>query len=288
MLRLLYGNVTPEEFHDPIWFGELKEVIDNYEPDIIYFDSWLDQIPEEYLYKFTSYYLQQSKAKNKEVAIFRKQGDLPLNISMENLEKSRKGEKQNRLWATEETISTDSWCYTQDMQLRSSKDLINVLVDVVSKNGVFMLNVSPRADGIIPVEQQDILLSIGAWMDKNGEAIYGTRPWHTYGEGPTTQPEGDFANHKEFMKLKYSSQDIRYTAKGGNIYAFTLGTPQAGSMVVLKGFAKKAVNASLKIKDVSVLGTNEKIEWTLQPEGLHVKTPSMQGDKAVVFKVECN
>lgn len=86
MLRLLYGNVTPEEFYDPIWFGELKEVIDNYNPDIIYFDAWLDLIPEEYLYKFTKYFIEDSKKKNKEVAIFRKQGDLPLNISMEILE----------------------------------------------------------------------------------------------------------------------------------------------------------------------------------------------------------
>ena len=108
MLRLLYGNVTPEEFYEPIWLGELKEVIDNYSPDIIYFDSWLNLIPEEYLYKFTQYFLEDAKKKNKEVAIFRKQEDLPLNVSMEILEKSRKQEIESRLWTTEETISTDS------------------------------------------------------------------------------------------------------------------------------------------------------------------------------------
>lgn len=121
MLRLLYGNVTPEEFYEPIWLGELKEVIDNYSPDIIYFDSWLNLIPEEYLYKFTQYFLEDAKKKNKEVAIIRKQEDLPLNVSMEILEKSRKQEIESRLWTTEETISTDSWCFTEDMEIAKKR-----------------------------------------------------------------------------------------------------------------------------------------------------------------------
>ena len=288
MLRLLYGNVTPEEFYDPIWFGELKEVIDNYNPDIIYFDAWLDLIPEKYLYKFTDYFIEDSKKKNKEVAIFRKQGDLPLNVSVEILEKSRKQEIDPHIWTTEETISTDSWCYTEDMELRKSKDLINVLIDVVSKNGIFMLNVSPRADGIIPLEQQEILLEIGDWMKVNGEAIYGTRPWHIWGEGPTSQPEGSFDNHKEFMKLKYSADDVRYTRKGNIVYAFTLGTPKAGEYMIFKGFAKKYHSDFGQIKNVSVLGTNQIIEWDIVKEGLRVKAPILSGNAAVVFKVECN
>lgn len=287
MLRLLYGNVTPEEFYDPIWFGELKEVIDNYAPDIIYFDAWLDLIPEEYLYKFTQYFLETGKKENKEVVILRKQGDLPLNVSMEILEKSRKQEIEPRLWTTEETISTDSWCYTEDMELRKSKDLINVLIDVVSKNGIFMLNVSPRADGIIPLAQQIILLEIGDWLKMNGEAIYGTRPWYVFGEGPTAQPVGDFANHKEFMKLKYSAEDIRYTTKDNVIYAMTLGMPEAGKRIILKGFTSNRHTKSLKVKSVSALGTNQPINWSLTKEGLVVEVPVMSGDDALVFKVEC-
>lgn len=285
MLRLLYGNVTPEEFYDPIWFGELKEVIDNYQPDIIYFDAWLDKIPEEYLYKFSKYYIEDGRKRNKDVAIFRKQGDLPLNVSMEILEKSRKQEIVPQLWTTEETISTDSWCYTEDMELRESRDLVNVLIDVVSKNGVLLLNVSPRADGVIPVEQQEILLGIGDWLNVNGEAIYGTRPWYTFGEGPTAQPEGDFANHKEFMKLKYSPEDVRYTTKGDAVYAITLGMPEAGKTVCFKGFGSVASKAH-KVKNVSVLGTNEPIKWDHASDGLRVQVPAMNGDKALVFKVE--
>ena len=287
MLRLLYGNVTPDEFYEPIWFGKLKEVIDNYEPDIIWFDAWLDAIPEEYLYKFVQYYIRESKKQTKDVVICRKQGDLPLNVSIENLEKSRKQNIEPRLWMTDETISTDSWSYTEDMELKKAKDLIDVLVDVVSKNGVLLLNVSPRADGIIPQEQQDILLSIGEWLAVNGEAIYGTRPWYTYGEGPTTQPAGDFANHKEFLKVKYSWKDVRYTQKGNTIYATLLGVPQADELFTFAGFASPSFPSSLKVKNVSMLGSNQPINWEMLNQGLQVKIPLIAGDKAVVFKIEC-
>lgn len=286
MLRLLYGNVTPEEFYDPMWFGELKEVIDNYNPDIIYFDSWLDCVPEKYLHKFADYYISEGTRKGQDVVILRKQGDLPLNVSMENLEKSRKQGIEPRLWTTEETISTDSWCYTEDMELRKSKDLVNVLIDVVSKNGVFILNISPRADGVIPRNQKDILLDIGEWLETNGEAIYGTRPWHTFGEGPTTQPEGDFANHQEFMKLKYSSDDIRYTTKGNNVYAMTLGVPVAGEKITFKGFGKNKKTKNLKINGVRLLGYNHTLAWTHTPDGLEVEMPPVAGDMALVFKIE--
>ena len=287
MLRLLYGNVTPEEFYEPIWFGALKEVIDKYSPDVIWFDSWLDLIPEKYLYKFVEYYIAEAQKSGKEVVICRKQSDLPLNVSLENLEKSRKQNIEPRLWMTDETISTDSWSYTQDMQLKEAGDLINVLIDVVSKNGVLLLNVSPMANGTIPIAQKDILLSIGKWLKTNGEAIYGTRPWYVWGEGPTVQPEGDFKNHQEFLKIKYSWNDIRYTTKGNDIYAIALGTPPAGTLLTFKGFSPETWKTSKKIKNVCVLGTNQIVEWENTAVGLSVFTPILEGNKAVCFKIEC-
>lgn len=287
MLKLLYGNIEPENFYRPIWFEALREVIDKYSPDVIWFDAWLDMIPEQYLYEFAQYYINDARSKGKDVAICRKQSDLPLDVSIENLEKSRKQNIEPRLWMTDETISTDSWSYTEDMELKKAKDLIDVLIDVVSKNGVLLLNLSPMADGTIPVEQREILLSIGDWLKVNGEAIYGTRPWFIYGEGPTTQPEGDFANHKEFLKVKYSPADVRYTTKDNNIYAITLGAPVAGSPITLKSFVSSDMPSGVKVKDVSLIGSNQSVEWAMAPEGLKITTPVLSGDKAVCFKIEC-
>ena len=188
---------------------------------------------------------------------------------------------------TDETISTDSWSYTKDMELKKPKDLIDVLIDVVSKNGVLLLNVSPMADGTIPVEQKDILLSIGKWLKVNGEAIYETRPWYVFGEGPTVQPEGDFKNHKEFLKIKYSWKDVRYTTKDNNVYAIVFFSFFAGNHLVFKGFSKKSWKKPMRIKNVSVLGSNQRIDWEETPDGLAVVTPVLEGDMAVCFKIEC-
>ena len=287
MLRLLYGNIPAEDFYEPVWFGELKEVIDNYSPDIIWFDSWLDMIPEKYRYQFARYFIEEGKKKGQQPVICRKQDDLPLDVCIENLEKSRKQNIESRLWMTDETISTGSWCYTEGLEIKKAKDLIDVLIDIVSKNGVLMLNISPKADGTIPFEQRDVLKEIGQWLKANGEAIYGTRPWYTYGEGPTVQPDGGFEFHQEFLKLKYSPEDVRYTTKGNNIYAITLGVPQAGKDMVFKGFAKGKQKQAPNVKNVSVIGSNQPLRWTLSDEGLRVSVPVIQGRNAVVFKIEC-
>ena len=107
-----------------------------------------------------------------------------------------------------------------------------------------------------------------------------------FGEGPTSQPVGDFENHKEFMKLKYTADDVRYTTKGKTVYAITLGVPEAGKTMTFKSFKKKI--KALKIENVSVIGSNQLVPWELTKEGLQVKVPIVQGNNAVVFKIECN
>ena len=185
------------------------------------------------------------------------------------------------------TISTGSWGYTDNLVIKPAKDLLHVLIDIVSKNGVLLLNISPKSDGIIPENQQAALLKIGEWLGKYGEAIYDTRPWYTFGEGPTQQPEGDFKNHSDFKKVKYSEKDIRYTTQGKTIYAITLGIPEANQEIHLESFTSGKISGKLVIKSISVLGSEQPIQFQLKDDGLWFKTPEkIDDDMALVFKIE--
>ena len=146
-----------------------------------------------------------------------------------------------------------------------------------------MLNISPKSDGTIPENQKKVLLGIGDWLNKYGEAIYGTRPWHTYGEGPTKEPEGHFNNNKEFLKIVYSSEDIRYTTKGDIIYALILGWPEDKKEILLTAFK----NQNLNIRDVTMMGCKEKIIWSLDDNYLQVSLPAEKvNDIAIVYEIK--
>lgn len=286
-LNYLYGNIPEDKWVEEVWFGKLKEVIDKYDPDIIWFDSWLDQIPEEYRIKFCAYYLNHAAKENKEVVIVRKQNDLPLDVSVDDLEKSRKNRLEEKSWMTDETLSTGSWCYTKNLKIKPAADVLHVLIDIVSKNGVLLLNISPKADGTIPQDQRDVLLSIGQWLNNYGEAIYETRPWYTYGEGPTKEPEGHFSNHQKFLKIKYSAKDIRYTTKNNVIYAMALGWPGNNAQVMLEAFAKDQWENAGEIENVTLLGYNGKIDYQLTDQGLLLNLPEKPVDEmAIAFKIQ--
>ena len=286
-LRKLYGNMPEDVWLEEIWLAKLKEVIDQYQPDIIWFDYVLDKIPEEYRQRFSAYYLNEADKLGKEVVIVRKQDDLPLNYTVDDLEKSRKNRIGEEPWMTDETISKGSWCYTENLDIKASADVLHVLIDIVSKNGVLLLNVSPKADGSIPENQKEVLLDMGAWLTEYGEAIYGSRPWYTFGEGPTKEPEGHFSNHQEFLKIKYSWKDVRYTTKDDLIYAIFLGWPGAGEEVLLTSFAAERLPGSLEIASVELLGSTGQPAWDLGDEGLSLlMPPEAPHEMAVVFKIE--
>ncbi len=288
-LNYLYGNIPEEQWLEEVWFGKLKEVIDKYQPDIIWFDSWLDQIPEEYQKKFCAYYLNEAEKLGKEVVIVRKQDDLPLNVSVDDLEKSRKNTLEEKSWMTDETVSTGSWCFTDNLQIKPAADVLHVLIDIVSKNGVLLLNISPKADGTIPEDQQNVLLTMGEWLSKYGEAIYGTRPWYTFGEGPTKEPEGHFSNHREFLKVKYSAKDVRYSTKKNTVYATILGWPGNNTEFLFESFSKENWKNSKGVNNVLLLGCEKDIEYELTEKGLKVTTPEKAVDEmAIVFKIELN
>ncbi len=285
-LKYLYGNMPEEQWCKEVWLPKLEEVINKYDPDIIWFDSWLDYIPEKYRQAFCAYYFNKAQERRKEVTVVCKDEDLPLSVSVENLENSRKSNLHPIVWETDETVSYDSWSYTKGLKIKPVRHLIHELIDIVSKNGVLLLNISPRASGIIPDDQRNLLLGIGAWLEKYGEAIYDTRPWFTFGEGPTQQPEGDIKYRQLFDQLQYTAHDFRFTTKGNTIYIITLGEPVPGSTLKIQSFAKFYNDGKQKIKSISMIGTSAKIDWTLDGNGLALSVPDEKYDISTVYKVE--
>jgi alpha-L-fucosidase len=164
--------------------------------------------------------------------------------------------------------------------------VIQMLVDIVSKNGNLLLNVVQTPEGDLEPDVMNILNEIAAWTPANGEAIYGTRPWKIYGEGPTTlksQEKGRFGGVKDVRP--YESTDIRFTTKGETLYAFCMGTPAGDVKIVSLGKNSKVSNK--KVVSVKMLGSTEKLNWKQDEEALVIAKPAKLPEWPVVtFKVE--
>ncbi len=219
-LQILYGQQGKEK-NEELWLAKHKEIIDNYQPDIIYQDFNLHVISQPVLLDFLAYYYNKAMEWNKPVVATFKDG---LNKKCAVLDYERGGppDLTDFYWLSDDAVSATSWCYTEGLTYYSPKQLLHSLIDKVSKNGNLLLNISPKADGSIPQEQKDILLTMGSWLKKYGEAIYNTRAWEMYGEGPTRMG----AAHGVFLApAEGKAGDIRYTRSKDNtvLYAIMLG-----------------------------------------------------------------
>jgi alpha-L-fucosidase len=184
---------------------------------------------------------------------------------------------QQAHWQTDTSISNASWGYVKNDTYKSPRELIHLLVDVVSKNGNLLLNIGPRADGTIPEQARQILLAMGDWLKTNGEAIYGSRPWRTFGEGPTEVAGGSFQDTKT---KPYTAQDFRFTTKDGVLYAIELGWPQ-GSQVVIH-----SIRPEDRVHEVRLLAGGKRLAWQQQADGLHLSLPARPvGDYAYVYRI---
>jgi alpha-L-fucosidase len=173
------------------WLARSTEIVDKYHPDFMYFDWWIGQPAfQPYLKRFAAYYYNQAAIRKKQVVLTYKMNDFPENAATLDVERGKLDLIRLLPWQTDTSVSIRSWGYVKNDEYRDAKSLIDELVDVVSKNGNLLLNVGPKADGTIPDEARAKPVSrIGAWLETNGDAIYGSRPWLVYGEGPTKRDE---------------------------------------------------------------------------------------------------
>lgn len=268
--------VKDQQFNDE-WLSKIIEVVDKYEPDMLYFDNKMHIMQEQARKDFLAYYYNWAEQNNRDVVVTYKFHDLAEGSAVLDLERARMAEKKSFPWLTDDSIDWKSWSHVANPHYKTTNRLIDFLVDVVSKNGGVLLNITPTAQGVIPQEVRDRLLEMGEWLDVNGEAIYGTRPWEVFGEGPSKVIEGHLSEEKN---KDNTEKDIRFTVKGDDLYAIVLDWPT--EPVQIKSLAKGKV----EINSIELLGSSETIRWSQSNGALVIEVPKKKvGNHAFTFKL---
>jgi len=270
----------PDNAYLDDWLARSAEIVEKYDPELVYFDWWVHQKEfQPYLQRFAAFYYNQAAKQGIQPVLFRKNEAFPDGTTVLDIERGQLDQIRAQHWQTDTSISNASWGYVKNDSYKSAESIVWQLSDIVSKNGNLLLNIGPRSDGVIPEEAQTILRQIGAWLDINGEAIYGTRPWTTYGEGPTKVVAGSF---HDTAGGAFTAQDIRFTTKDSALYAIALGWPADGHLTIHSlGSA-----GNFKAGGVTLLGSPAKIVFKQEGDGLHLELPTKPaGMYAYSFKI---
>ncbi|TKG97443.1 alpha-L-fucosidase [Puteibacter caeruleilacunae] len=284
-----------------------KEVQDKYQPDFM----WIDDIPifykvdphpqsqkfQDSFQNIIADYFNAAEEWGKDVYLNNKGAHLnwpegPGCMEKDNLNLTTIGPK----WENPATLGT-SYGYMKEEEInddyKSPEELIHLLCDVVSKNGNLLLNIGPRADGTIPEGMQERLLEMGKWLKINGDAIYDSRPWSKFGEGSALVQDdisgNDISGKKKAKarKIPYSEKSIRYTTSKDKSLLYAMQLVRADNNSCLAKLVTKSSLKDKKIVGISLLGSNEKVDWKLTDEGLRMKVNSMDGSIYTrVWKIE--
>lgn len=276
-----------QEFIDD-WLLRTCEVIDNYQPELLYFDWWIQHDAfKEPLQLLAAYYYNRGYEWGKKVGICYKHDAMMFGSGIVEIERGKFADAQPFYWQTDTAIARNSWCYTTTLDYKEPKEIIQNLIEVVAKNGNLLLNVGPKGDGSIPDKDRDILETIGNWLEINGKAIYHSKPWRKVGEGPTKLVSGQF---QEAQATNYTSEDIRFTVRGDFLYALVMEPPKEGTLLIRS--LKKSSDQNLPefhgiIEEVHILGTeNEKCHWQVDKEGLHVECQRINSKLPIVCQIK--
>ena len=271
-------TMTPEFMND--WLLRSTELVNKYQPQLFWFDWWIQQPAlEPYRKSFASYYYNMGLQWNKGVVInYKYDRSFPDGVAVLDLERGKLDSVRQLPWQTDDALGNISWGYIKNNTFKSARYVVTNLIDIVSKNGNLLLNIGPRSDGTITDEETQVLLGTGKWLDVNGDAIYGTRPWKLYGEGPTRSASGAFAD----QTIPFNAKDIRFTTKGDTLFVITLGLSTESTMVKSLGIK---MNHGL-VADISMMGSTDKVSWTQKNDELSIKSAAhYPSDFAVVYKV---
>ncbi|MEM7784713.1 MAG: alpha-L-fucosidase [Planctomycetota bacterium] len=295
----LYGKpVKPEdpptqEFLNH-WWDRTTDIVDQYEPDILWFDFGLDKPGFAPVHKkIMAYYYNKGLDWKKDVVFQDKNmryESFPEDLMVLDIERGRRSEASEHPWQTDTAVGKISWTWIINENYKSSDFLIDELVDIVSKNGNLLLSIGPKPDGTIGEKEAAILRDFGNWLKINGEAIYETRPWKVYGEGPSKFAEGEnkFKNkhHTEYDDVESVAEDIRFTVNGDKLYAVSLAWPDDG-VFRIKTLRKGSPQLTQSIASVDFMSGTQPIEWTQTDEELVIKTDGKKPcEAAYAFRIQ--
>ncbi|SPE33854.1 Alpha-L-fucosidase (fragment) [Acidobacteriia bacterium SbA2] len=274
------GAPPSRHFQDK-WLAEVYEVLEEYRPDLIYFDfEFREVITPEYQQKLFATAYDWAALGRREIGVTQKDRGIHEHTGILDFERGREDRVTPYPWLDDTALGP--WFYVASEPIKSTTYVIAILADIVAKNGCMMLDIAPMVDGTLPAKSVEVLLGIGAWLQSNGEAIYGTRPWSLYGEGPTKNVAGaSFAEEKD---KPFSAADVRFTTKGQTLYAILLGWPGKESLITSLPEGKPLWFG--RIQQVQMLGVDQPLDWTQNHEGLRVELPQTPpGNHAYVLKI---
>jgi alpha-L-fucosidase len=280
------GRIAPDSWKLE-YFNRLKDLVDQHEPDLLYTDG---PIPfEEYGLSLLAHHYNVSARRHggrvEAICTSKRQEDCAEGTCALDLERGIVDKIWPEPWQTDTCIG--NWHYKRDITYKSPKIVVDMLVDIVSRNGNLLLNFPLPGSGALDDRELAVLSSLTDWMAVNGEGIYATRPWRVYGEGPHVIPSPERQGQlgfNESRREELTPEDIRFTTKGKALYAFVMGWPQHQARI--KALGAKSGQQRVKIRSIEMLGHKGKLHWAQEDLGLTVDMPPERPcDHAIALKV---
>ncbi len=268
----------PDKAFNDVWLEKVREVVEGYKPDVLYFDSRTRIIPEEYRHRVAEIFYGACP----DGIMTYKQDDFPKGVGVYDVECGRFAEKQSFFWQTDDRMEDNiTWCIVQQPKYKPAEKILQQLCDVVSKNGNLLLNLGPNADGSFPEQARTELYRVGDWLKKYGEAIYATVPFDIAVEGVTQGKNEDYNIERVKQQMKdgiamesgayaLTGADFRFTQKENSVYVLAMGAPVNGAYTIralgLDGPVKENIS-------VSIPGTNAPVRFERTREALTCYLP---------------
>lgn len=280
LLKQEHGIEPTEEWLKD-WLVSSCELIDKYQPSSLFFDWWVSyKAFRPYMKKFLAYYYNRSLEWGKEVCVYYKSDAIMYNCAIFDRERGQLENVSPYIWQGETSTAYNSWSYCTTNRFKTPEIIACNMLDVISKNGCFVLNIGPKADGSICDEEARILNELGRFTKINEEAIWGTQPYKVFGEGKK-QKGGSFTEH-----FSYTAKDYRFTCKTNVVYAFAL-KPNGKSKFKIKTFGDTMDLFHCVIKKISVLGSDTDVSFKQNKKELTIKLSKKVNDTMpICFKIE--